>query len=91
MNRLFLKKLLLAFLLGSVPTFLTGMIAILAGDVEVDITSWQGIGLAVLSIIAGAAAAGLRALLAGFTDWMPTDALHGPGATATEVVVTKDS
>ena len=90
-GNLLLKKLILAFLLGAVPTFLTGLTAILAGDVEVDFTSWQALGLAILSVVAGGVAAGLRGLLATFTTIMPTDELHGPGATPDRVVVTPES
>jgi hypothetical protein len=90
-GNLLLKKLLLAFLLGAVPAFLTGLTAIVSGEAEVDFTSWQAVGLAILSVISGGVAVGLRAALAQWTSWMPTDELHGSGSTPERVVVTPES
>lgn len=90
MNSLLFKKLVLAFALGFVPPLLTGLAGILTGEVEVDFTSWQALGLALLSVVSGALAIGLRYLLAEFTNIMPTDSLHGSNSQQS-VTVTKDS
>ena len=93
MNSLFLKKLALAFALGAVPFLFTGLIGI-ATDIAnpnsdgLDLTI---IGTTVLALISGAVAAGGRAALAYWTDWFPTDKLHGSGAKPDSIVVTKAS
>lgn len=93
MNSLFLKKLILAFVLGAVPFLLTGLLGIAVNVAEnnhdgLDLTV---LGTAVISLIAGAVATGLRAAIAYWTDWFPTDVLHGSGDHPATVTVARNS
>jgi hypothetical protein len=85
---LLLKKLLVAFVIGFVPVFLMGIVNILesiaAGNGEFDVFA-----AALAGLVSGAAAAGLRLLLAEFTNFLPTDRLHGPKASE-HVAATRD-
>jgi hypothetical protein len=90
MNRLFIKKLVLAFALGFVPVFLYGLLDILDAfsHGEADYNLLASIAVAAVT---GALSAGIRAVLALFTNWMPTDNLHGIGDNPERVTVTKNS
>lgn len=91
MNSLFFKKILLAFVLGFLPVFILGLIDALdnfakGGDIDLGLL-WTTL----LSLASGAVAVGLRAALAYFTNFMPSDALHGPGNKPTSMTVTRNS
>lgn len=90
---LFARKLLVTFLAVFLPIFLTGLIAQLD-----DVIAWaSGTGdldfglmrATLLALLAGAGAAGARAVLAYFLTIVPSDALHGPGHQEGAVLVTK--
>lgn len=88
--KLLIKKLALAFGLGALPVFAYGMLGVLdaiaAGNSDYD---FQRVILT--SVLVGAASAGIRGVIAEFTNWMPTDKLHGIGDNPDSVVVTKAS
>lgn len=89
------RKMLATFLSVFVPLFLTGLIAQLddviawasgAGDLDFGVMR-----ATLVALLAGAVAAGVRAVLAYFLTITPTDALHGPGSQQGQTVtVTKN-
>jgi hypothetical protein len=89
-SRLLVKKLLLAFVLGAGPVFLYSVLGVMDSVAEGN-RDFSIMTDLILSALVGATAAGGRLALAEFTDWMPTDRLHGTGDTPNEVVVTTDS
>lgn len=93
MNNLLLKKLALAFVLGFMPVFLGGLTTLfdqIANHTSGSINSTFLLSL-LAGLISGAIAAGIRGVLAVFTDsFDPTDKLHGVGTTPDSVVVTKE-
>lgn len=91
MNRLFLKKLVLAFILGFAPALLLGLLDIFDNLAKSGTVDWGFLWSLVIGIVSGAIAAGIRALIATFTDIMPTDKLHGFGDNPQQVTVTKGS
>ena len=78
-SRLLVKKLVLAFCLGFAPVFLWSLVGVLEAVAEGN-RDWSIVTDLIIAAIVGATAAGIRGLLALFTDWMPTDRLHGPGS-----------
>ena len=93
MSSLLVKKLALAFVLGFAPVLLLGLVDLTSRIQEstssgnVDSTAW---GWFLVSLLAGAVSAGIRAIVTTF-NWMPTDQLHGGSSTPDSVTVTKDS
>jgi hypothetical protein len=94
MSSLLLKKLGLAFVLGFAPVLLLGLVDLTSkiqestSSGDVDSTAW---GWFLVSLLAGAVSAGLRAIIVAF-NFMPTDQLHSPNSSdATSVTVTKES
>jgi hypothetical protein len=90
MEKLLLKKLLLAFVLGFAPPFLYGIIGVLDSIGEGD-WDYSVLPSLFIGIISGALSAGIRFAIAELTDWMPTDNLHGIGDSPESVTVTRDS
>ncbi len=88
-GRLLVKKLVLAFFLGFAPVFLWSLIGVLEAVAEGN-RDWSIVTDLVLAALVGATSAGIRGLLALFTDWMPTDRLHGPDS-SDRVTVTPGS
>jgi hypothetical protein len=80
---LMVRKMLTTFLAVFLPLAITGLIgqldAIIAwasGQGDIDFNVMRAV---LVSLLVGAAAAGVRAVLAYFLSLTPTDALHGPG------------
>ena len=82
------RKLVVAFMVGFVPVFLTGLLGLLQSIAE-GTPDWSVTTSLLIALIAGAGAAGLRAAIAVFTDFIPSDRLHGFGNRPTSVTVTK--
>jgi len=89
-SRLLIKKLVLAFALGFAPVFLYSLVGVLDSIAEGNRDFSIATDLIIAALV-GATSAGIRGLLAAFTDWMPTDELHGTGQTPESVVVTSES
>lgn len=87
---LFWKKLLIAFVIGFLPAFVYGLIDVL-GQFSSGSSDYHVLGTLLVSLVLGATTAGLRGVIALFTDWLPTDAFHGfsKGDKPTEIVVSR--
>lgn len=86
-----LRKLAMAFITGFVPVFLYSLLGLLekisdgtAGDLNFSV-----ILSLVVSLIVGASAAGIRLVLARWTDFVPGDEIHSPGPPDAVVVTTE--
>jgi hypothetical protein len=89
-SRLLVKKVVLAFFLGAAPVFLYSLLGVLDSIAEGG-ADFSIVTDLIIAALVGATSAGIRGLLAYFTDWMPTDSLHGTGNTPESVVVTTES
>jgi hypothetical protein len=90
MDRLIIKKLVLAFFLGFAPVFLWSLLGVLDSIAEGG-RDFSFVTDLIMAALIGATSAGIRGLLATFTDWMPSDRLHGIGDNPKTVQVTKNS
>ena len=91
MGNTLIRKLIMAFVIGFVPVFLTSLLGVLeklsdgtAGDLNFSLV----LSLLV-SCLVGAMSAGLRLVLARWTDFVPGDELHSPGPPDAVVVTTE--
>lgn len=90
-SSLLIKKLVLAFFLGFAPVFLYSLLGVLDSIAEGN-RDFSIVTDLIIAALVGASSAGIRGLLAAFTDWMPTDQLHGRGNEGIEsVTVTPES
>lgn len=91
MGKTMFRKLLIAFLTGFVPIFLTGLVGVAdkIGDAEPGSLNFSFVLALTLGILMGALSAGIRAVIAIWTNFVPGDEIHSPGPPDAVVVTTE--